>query len=57
MHEWGWTPRSAPRLATDRMLVATAPPGAAAMSSLRLPPLPLSPEARVALAARIQGVG
>ena len=55
--EWGWTPRSAPRHATDRALVATAPavaaasaePGAAvAISNSR--------ELRIANAARIQSM-
>ena len=54
MREWGWPPRSAPRHATDRMLVATAPHGAAnaAMGIA----VPLSAEARAALAARIHGI-
>lgn len=54
MHEWGWTPRSAPRHATDRMLVAAAPSGAANVA-LGVA-VPLSAEARAAVAARIHGV-
>jgi hypothetical protein len=52
--EWGWIPRSAPRHKTDRALVAAAP----AAQTLRVPPqitagTPVSPEMRLALAARI----
>ena len=54
MHEWGWTPRSAPRHATDRMLVAAAPSGAANAAMAIAVPLPA--EARAAVAARIHGV-
>ena len=57
VREWGWTPRSAPRFATDRALavmastdaVVNAGPPAAACN-------PVSPEARSALAARIHGI-
>jgi hypothetical protein len=57
VHEWGWTLRSAPRVATERVLVAIAPTGAVVNAG---PPAavrnPVSPEARSALAARIHGI-
>jgi len=54
IHEWGWTPRSAPRHATDRMLVALAPSNM--VGATPAVAVPLTPEARAALATRIHGI-
>jgi hypothetical protein len=57
--EWGWTPRSAPRFATDRAVVALAPVAAAPVAALANADAgaaasnPVSPAARRAFAARI----
>lgn len=53
--EWGWTPRGAPRHKTDRAQVAAAP----AIAAVTTEPdsavcKPVTPETRIALAARIQ---
>jgi hypothetical protein len=58
--EWGWTPRSAPHFAADRAHVATAPAAAAPVAAVAnagaggAASNPVSPEARIALAARLQ---
>ena len=50
---WGWTPRSAPRHATDRALVAVAPAVPTVSGDAGGAVHPGSPAARLALAARI----
>jgi hypothetical protein len=52
IHEWGWTPRSAPRLAADRALTGVEPP--ANVESKPAAAASLSAAARMELAARIQ---
>jgi hypothetical protein len=55
--EWRWTPRSAPRLTTDRALVAVAPAVAAVKAAPGAADDALSPAARTAAnAARIQKI-
>jgi hypothetical protein len=55
IREWGWVPRSAPRIAADRALFATAPAGEPVSAAPNAAAAaPNSPEARIAIAARIQ---
>jgi hypothetical protein len=57
IHEWGWTLRSAPRLATERVLAAMAPTGAVVNAEPKAAvAVSLSPVTRTALAARIHGI-
>lgn len=57
IHEWGWTLRSAPRFATERVLAAMAPTGAAVNAEPQAAvAVSLSPVTRSALAARIHGI-